>query len=123
AAREALERAFAQGYEDPYVLYALIEQERVLGDKEPGLEHFRIFYQRFPNSPFLHLLLGDAYLFKDSKEEAENEYRQALGLDPSLPVVNFRLGYVEFKNARYAQAADFFRKEIELSPAFAESYL
>jgi len=123
AARRALERAFAQGYEDPYVLYALIEQERVLGDKEAGLEHFRIFYQRFPNSPFLHLLLGDAYLFKDNKEDAENEYRQALGLDPGLPVVNFRLGYVEFKKARYTEAEDFFRKEIELSPAFAESYL
>lgn len=123
AARQALAKAFAQGYEDPYVLYALIEQERLLGEKEAGLEHFRIFDQRFPNSPFLHLLLGDAYLFKDSQAEAENEYRQALGLDPNLPVVNFRLGYVEFKNARYPQAAEFFRKEIELSPAFADSYL
>lgn len=123
AARQSLQRAFDRGYEDPYVLYALIEQERLLGETAAGLEHFRIFDQRFPNSPYLHLLLGDAYLFKDKKEEAENEYRQALGLDPTLPVVNFRLGYVAFKNARYPQAADLFRKEIELSPAFADSYL
>lgn len=123
AAREALAKSFAQGYEDPYVLYVLIEQERILGDKGAGLGHFRIFCERFPNSPFLHLLLGDAYLFKDKNGDAANEYHQALKMDPSLPAVNFRLGYLDFKRARYSEAADLFRKEIELSPAFAESYL
>jgi tetratricopeptide (TPR) repeat protein len=123
AARQALLRAFELGYPDPYVLYAVIEQDRSLGDKKAGLEHFQIFDQRYPNSPFLHLLLADAYLAQNQDSEAEREYLEALKQNSTLPVVHSKLGYLEFSRAHYAEAADFFRKDIALNPGFAESHL
>ena len=122
-ARRALLKAFASGYQDPYVLYAVIEQDRNLGDEKAGLEHFQLLDQRFPSSPWLHLLLGDAYLTRNQDVEAEGEYREALKQSPSLPVVHSKLGFLEFTRANYTEAADFFRQEIELDPEFAESYL
>lgn len=122
-ARTALLKAFASGYQDPYVLYAVIEQDRELGDEKAGLEHFQLLDQRFPNSPWLHLLLGDAYLTRNQDVEAEGEYREALKQSPSLPVVHSKLGFLEFTRANYTEAADFFRQEIALDPEFAESYL
>jgi tetratricopeptide (TPR) repeat protein len=122
-ARRALLQAFASGYQDPYVLYAVIEQDRDLGDEKAGLEHFQLLDQRFPSSPWLHLLLGDAYLTRNQDVDAEGEYREALKQGPSLPVVHSKLGFLEFTRANYTEAADFFRQEIELDPEFAESYL
>ena len=123
AARQALMRAFESGYPDPYVLYVVIEQDRSLGDKKAGLEHFQIFDHRYPNSPFLHLLLGDAHLAQNQDSEAEREYREALKQNSTLPVVHSKLGYLEFTRAHYAEASDLFRKDIALNPGFAESHL
>jgi tetratricopeptide (TPR) repeat protein len=123
SARGALLRAFELGYPDPYVLYVVVEQDLVLGDKQAGLRHFQLLDQRFPNSPFLHLLLGDAHLSRNEDAEAEEEYRQALKENPSLPVVHSKLGFLEFSRARYTEAVDLFRQEIALAPDFAGSYL
>lgn len=123
AARQALAKAFELGYEDPYVLYALIEQDRALGEKEDGLKDFQMLDQRFPDSPYLHLVLGDAYLAKHKTDEAEHEYREASKLNPDLPLVHFKLGYIEFTGGRDAVAVELFRKEIALDPDFPESYL
>ncbi|MBZ5514500.1 MAG: tetratricopeptide repeat protein [Acidobacteriia bacterium] len=123
AARQALAKAFELGYEDPYVLYALIEQDRALGDEEDGLKDFQMLDQRFPGSPYLHLVLGDAYVAKHKTNEAEREYRQASKLNPNLPLVHFKLGYVQFTSGRNAEAVELFRKEILLNPDFPESYL
>ena len=62
AAQHAFSNAVNLGYEDPYVFYALIGQDHALHDKEAGLRDFQTFEQRFPNSPWLHMLLGDAYM-------------------------------------------------------------
>lgn len=123
AARQAFMQAFELGYQDPYLLYVVIEQDRALGQKKEGLEHFQILDQKFPNSPYLHLLLGDAYLDQNQDTEAEREYREALKQNSSLPLVHAKLGFLEFTRARYAEAADLFRQDIAANPDFAESYL
>jgi len=122
-ARSALMRSFDSGYQDPYVLYVVIEQDRLLGDKKAGLDHFQILDQRFPHSAYLHLLLGDAHLDQKNDTEAEREYREALLQDSSLPMVHAKLGFLEFSRARYAEAADLFRNDIALNSDFAESYV
>ena len=123
AARKALLQAFESGYQDPYVLYVVIEQDRILGDKKAGLEHFQLFDQRFPKSPWLHLLLGDAYLTRNQDVEASAEYKEALKENPTLPVVHSKLGFLEFTRANYTEAAELFRQEIAIDPDLSESYV
>jgi tetratricopeptide (TPR) repeat protein len=123
AAQQSFSRAFEMGYEDPYVLYALIEQDHLLGDQEAGLQHFTAFSERFPDSPWLHVLLGNAYASRHDVTNAKTEYQQALQRDPNLPVAHYALGRLAFGSADYPTAREDFRKEIELSPGFGEAYL
>jgi len=123
AAQQSLSRAIEMGYQDPYALYALIEQEHRLGDQEAGLLHFTVFSERFPESPWLHVLLGNAYASRHDVTQAKTEYQQAEQRDPNLPSVHYALGRLAFDNADYPTAQEDFRKEIELSPGFGEAYL
>jgi len=123
AAQKSFSMSFEMGYEDPYVLYALIEQDHALGDREAGLEHFSIFSERYPNSPWLHVLLGNAYASRHDVANAEAEYKQSLDLDPDLPMVHYALGRLAFDRGDYLSAGEEFRKEIELDPPFGEAYL
>jgi tetratricopeptide (TPR) repeat protein len=120
---DALRKAFQAGYEDPYVLYALIEQDRQLGDTEAGLADFKTFYRKFPDSPWLHLLYGDAYMARHDNSHAADEYGQAAKLDPQLPVAHFQLGFIALDQGNYSEAVDNFRQEIAVNPTFAEAYL
>ncbi len=123
AAQQAFSKAFDLGYPDPYLLYSLIEEDHVLGDQEAGLQHFKIFSERYPNSPWLHVLLGNAYASRHDAANAESEYKQSLDLDPDLPVVHYALGRLAFDRGDYLSAEKDFRREIELDPAFGEAYL
>lgn len=123
AAQQSLSRAFEMGYEDPYALYTLIEEEHLLGNQEAGLQHFTVFSERFPESPWLHVLLGNAYASRHDVTNAKTEYQQAEQRDPNLPSVHYALGRLAFDSADYPTALKDFRKEIELSPGFGEAYL
>jgi len=123
AAQQAFSRAVDLGYEDSYVFFALIEQDRALHDKEAGLRDFQNFDQRFPDSPWLNIVLGDAYMTKYEDASAESEYKKALEKNPELAGAHFRLGFLAFGRADYAAAADECRKEIDLNPAFGEPFL
>ena len=122
-AQRALSHAFATGFEDPYLLYVLIEQDRAAGDKEAGLRDFRTFHDRFPDSPWLHMLYGDAYMARNDDAGAEAEYEQVLKLAPHLAAVHYQLGFIDFNRANYAAAEEHLRKEIAVDPTFADSYL
>lgn len=101
AARDALASAIAHGYDDPYVFYERINQDRLMGDKATGLEDYKAFVAKFPESPWLHVLYGDAYLAKSQDLQAEQEYREAVNLAPNLPVVHFELGVLAFRRSDY----------------------
>ena len=122
-ARQAFAKSFALGSDDPYVLYALIEQDRALHDAKDGLQDFQTFSERFPHSAWLHLLLGNAYISRRDNTGAEAEYRQAVQLDPKLPLAHFQLGRIAFNRSDYSQALQDFETEIGVDPAFGEAYL
>ena len=122
-AQEALSKAFSLGFNDPYLLYVLIEQDHALGEKEAGLKDFRTLYERFPDSPWLHMLYGDAYMAKLDNANAESEYEQVVKLAANLPIVHYQLGYINFERAKYPAAEEDFRKEIVNNPTFALAYL
>jgi tetratricopeptide (TPR) repeat protein len=123
AAQQAFSKALDLGYQDPYVLYALIEQDRDLHDKEAGLKDFQTLYKRFPDSAWVHVVLGDAYMSRYEDSSAKSEYTKALEIDPKLPVIHFQLGCLAFSHSDYSLAAEEFRREIELDPAFGDAYL
>jgi len=123
AARQAFARSFALGNNDPYVLYALIEQDRALHDAKDGLQDFQTFSDRFPHSAWLHLLLGNAYAARHDNAGAEAEYRQAVQLDPKLPLAHFQLGRIAFNRSDYSHSFQDFEAEIGVDPTFGEAYL
>jgi Tfp pilus assembly protein PilF len=106
---------------DPYALYSLIEEDHALGDKAAGLDHFRLFLTHFPDSPWLHVLYANAYVQKGNDAEARREYQEALRLNPDLPAVNFRLGFLFYKEGEYIPAADYFRRELVLNPSYSDA--
>ena len=123
AAQKSLSAAWDLGFQTPYVLYALIEEEHALGDKSSGMKHFQLFTERFPESPWLHVLLGNAQMQKNKNDQAREEYLEALRGDPALPSVNFLVGYLSYQGEQYGIAADYFRKEIAVNPAYADASL
>jgi tetratricopeptide (TPR) repeat protein len=92
----------------------LIEQDRALHDQAGGLKDIQILQQRFPRSPWLYMLLGDACLSRSDDSGAKAEDQQALDLNPQLPNVHFNLGLVCFDRADYSPAVEASRKEIPL---------
>jgi tetratricopeptide (TPR) repeat protein len=123
AAQKSLSAAWDMGFQDPYTLYALIGEEHALGNKSSGMRHFQLFVDRFPESPWLHVLLGNAYQQKDQNDEARQEYLEALRRDPALPSVNFLVGYLAYHADQYGIAADYFRKEVAVTPAYSDANL
>jgi tetratricopeptide (TPR) repeat protein len=123
AARHAMASSFHMGYDNPYLLYLLIEQDRALHDPQAGLRDFKIFDQNFPHSAWLHLLLGEVYEQRNDSPHAEAEYKEAASLDPRLPIVHYQLGRIDFNLADYSDAAEEFQREIALDPSFGDAYL
>ena len=121
AARDAFRSAWQLGYEDAYVLYSLVQEDYALGDKPTGLRDFQILLQKFPDSPWVHQLLGDAYFSKDKNDEARQEYIQAIALKSDLLNVNFRLGYLAFQDGDKESAARYFRNELTLNPKYVDA--
>jgi tetratricopeptide (TPR) repeat protein len=120
-ARDAFRSAWQLGYRDPYVLYSLVQEDYALGDKAGGLEDFQLLLQKFPDSAWVHQLLGDAYFSKDKNDDARREYRQALAIKNDLLNVNFRLGYMAFQEGDGVSAAKYFRREVALNPGYADA--
>jgi tetratricopeptide (TPR) repeat protein len=123
SAQKYLSESRDLGLRDPYALYSLIEEDHALGDKTAGLPHFQLFLADFPASPWLHVLYANAYVLKNNDSEARKEYQEALRLNPDLPAVNFRLGFLLYKDGDYVSAADYFRKELSFNPAYSDANL
>jgi tetratricopeptide (TPR) repeat protein len=123
SAQKYLSEARDLGIRDPYALYSLIEEDHELSDKAAGLDHFRLFLTDYPDSPWLHVLYANAYVKKDNEAEARKEYQEALRLNPDLPAVNFRLGFLLYQSGEYSSAAEYFRKELALNPSYSDANL
>jgi tetratricopeptide (TPR) repeat protein len=123
AAQKALAHAWELGYRDAYLLYAIIEEDRNAGDKPTGMRHFKLFLETFPDSAWMHLLLGDAYFDQKRNDEARREYEQAVQSKPDMMDAHYRLGYLDFLASNNVQAAKEFQTEIDINPNFADAHL
>jgi tetratricopeptide (TPR) repeat protein len=122
-AQAALARSFEMGDHDPYLLYALIEQDRELHDTQAGLRDFKTLDEDFPDSAWLHLVLGDAYRSRQDLGSAKREYERAASLDPRMPIVHYHLGRLVFDRGDYSRAIEDFQQEIASDPSFGRAYL
>lgn len=123
AARNSFRVARQLGNQDPYVLYALVQEDYALADKVAGLQDFKLMLEKYPDSPWVHELLGDAYFSQDKNEDARAEYLKAISLQRDLLDVNFRLGYIAFQSGKMDAAASYFRNEIVLNPNYVDAHL
>ncbi len=121
AARRCFVEAWESGDEDPYVLYSLIREDREMGDKAGGMEHFKIMLTKFPDSAWIHILLGDAHFQKSEESEARKEYLTAAGLMPDLFEANFRLAYLAFEGGDFPSAVDYYRRALSVKPHHTEA--
>lgn len=121
AAQECFADAWKRGNEDPYVLYSLIREDKDLEDKAAGLEHFKIMLARFPDSVWVHILLGDAHFKMGQESEAQKEYLAAVKLMPDLFEPNFRLAYMAFEGGEYNSAERYYRRALAVKPRHTEA--
>ena len=102
--------AWKLGNEDPYVLYSLMREDKDLGDKAAGVEHFKLMLARF-------LGFGLDYIFcwgtRTSRSQRRlklaTEYLAAVKLMPDLFEPNFRLAYLAFEAGEYSSAEQYYR--------------
>jgi tetratricopeptide (TPR) repeat protein len=121
AAQESFLDSWKRGNEDPYVLYSLMREDKELGDKAAGLEHFKIMLARYPDSVWIHILLGDAHFQKSEEAEARQEYLTALKLMPDLFEPNFRLAYLAFEAGENGSAEQYYRRALLVKPRHTEA--
>ena len=121
AAQQCFQDAWQRGNQDPYVLYSLMREDKELGDKAAGVEHFKIMMARFPDSVWIHILLGDAHFKRSEEAEARNEYLAAVKMMPDLFEPNFRLAYLSFEAGEYGPAEQYYRRALAAKPHHTEA--
>lgn len=105
-----------QGSHAEHVLFMLEESARLTGDGAKARQAFHELNQRFPDSAWLHFLMGAAYESQADSEHAIAEYKSGLARDPRLPNANFAIGYIYWKNRSFEESKPWLAKELEIQP-------
>lgn len=95
-----------------HVLFMLEESNRLLNRAKEAREYFVALNRGFPDSPWLHYLLGAAYENQSQPEKALEEYKLALARDPHQPNANFAVGYLYWRQQDYEAAKPWLEKEL-----------
>lgn len=122
-ARSYLLKAWNAGLRDPFLLYSLIEEDHATGEKKAGIEHFQWMLQKYPESAWTHMVLGNAAFALEKDQEARLEYAKALAIDPRLPNVNYRLGFLSYQAGEDESAEKYFREELKIEPEHSDTWL
>jgi tetratricopeptide (TPR) repeat protein len=117
-----LEPIRASGPEIEHVLYMLVESYRNSRDAERSRGAFVELGTRYPDSAFLHKLMGMAHEWQNNETKAIEEFQQALRVNPRMPEMAFAIGFIYFKQQRYEDARAWFSKELALDPCSAKSH-
>ncbi|MCW5981134.1 MAG: tetratricopeptide repeat protein [Bryobacteraceae bacterium] len=105
-----------------HVLYMLVESYRNAGDAKRSQEAFVELGARYPDSAYLHKLMGMAHEWQNNESKAIEEFQAALRVNPRMPEMAFAVGYIYFKQQNYEQAAAWFAKELALDPCYAKAH-
>ena len=91
---------------DKFKLYDLIFDECIKSIK----------FEHRPDDADSHYILGASYHEKELYKEAEDEYLQALRLDPQHYMAYCNLGSIFMKTGRCEQGIEYFKKALEIHP-------
>jgi tetratricopeptide (TPR) repeat protein len=82
--------------------------------------------KRLPNDPAVqahyHVILADAHRSRADGRGAIREYEKALGIAPTLPGVNYRLGALYSDLNETEKAMKMFSRELEVNPGNADAH-
>ena len=103
------------------VLYAVITVNRN-SDWKNGLSLWSQTLKHVPNSPGVHSNLGRAY-FEDGKlEEAVNEFKAAIEIDPKAYKAHYNLGLAYEKKDLIPEAVQAYETTIRINPGFTDAH-
>ncbi len=78
-------------------------------------QQFQTMLEHDPNSPQVHMLLGEAYDGLGKRDAAWEEFRTAAQAG-AIPDAHFGLGYMLWRDKHYGEAAGEFRQELATNP-------
>lgn len=105
-----------------HVLFMLVESYRNLNDAGRSQQAFAELNARYPDSAFLHKLMGMAHEWQGNDSKAIEEFESALRVNPRMPEMAFAIGYIYFKQGRREEARAWFAKELALEPCSAKTH-
>jgi len=108
-----------QGAHAEHVLFMVEESARLTGANAKARQAFHELNQRFPDSPWLHFLMGAAFESQPDHERAIVEFKSALSKDPHLPNANFAIGYIYWKDRAFEDSRPWLARELEVQPCHA----
>jgi tetratricopeptide (TPR) repeat protein len=108
-----------QGAHAEHILFMLEESARLTGDNAKARQAFHDLNQRFPDSAWLHFLMGAAYESQADNEHAIAEYKSGLARDSHLPNANFAIGYIQWKERSFEESKSWLARELEIQPCHA----
>lgn len=113
SAREAAINA----YYNLYILYKYSTRT------EDGVRVLMLMKERFPESIFAQVELGDIFMEKGDFVTAENFYRESLAADADSPVPLYRMARLKEHTGGYAEAEHYYDLCIRKFPYFHYAYL
>jgi len=93
------------------VLYMVEESNRRTGHVQEAKAAFHELITRYPDSAWMHYLLGNAYEDQQQFDKAIQEYTRALQKDPGIPNANFAIGYIYWRQQDTEHARTWLQRE------------
>jgi tetratricopeptide (TPR) repeat protein len=113
---EKIQKSIGRTTGSPEKLYILIRAARKDHKPAVAMKAFGDLASKYPDSLFVHELLAEAYDLTSDSSAAEQEFARAIQLAPGEPGLNLDLGYLYWKENRFTEAAERFRRELALDP-------
>ncbi|MFZ0318932.1 MAG: tetratricopeptide repeat protein [Candidatus Sulfotelmatobacter sp.] len=111
-----LQASLAAHPNDPDILYYLGRASGLLAKQSVDT-----LLAAYPDSARAHQAMAENYFVLRRMPDAENEYREALRLRPTLPEAHLALGEVYAGAFQWPKAEEEFRMQVKLQPGNAEA--
>lgn len=103
-------------------LFMLVESNLRTGNAAGSQAAFLELERRYPDSAFLHKLMGMAYDQQEMPAKALEEFEAALRVRPQMPDIAFGIGYIHYKQGNPAEARRWFLEELRVQPCYARAH-